>query len=148
MKQKVNAFQIETFLCTTDKMFPVPLSRKQNLTAYAQKLYEKATLCVSCIGDEIVSLVAGYTEDLFDEWAYIAVVATLPKARNRGLASNLMKEFISICRKKKIKAVHLYTASDNISALNMYYSMGFEDLRITGELRKEDAHLIYYLEDN
>ena len=147
MKQRVTISQIEAFLKATDQTFPVPLSQKQDLSAYAQKLYEKATLCAAYAGEEIVSLVAGYTENLPDERAYIAIVATLPKARGNGLASQLIKELIGICRKKNIKAVHLYAVPDNIPAMNMYYALGFQDLRVADEPRKEDAHLIYYLED-
>lgn len=147
MNQTVTISQIETFLKKTDELFPVPLSQKQDLAAYAKKLYERATLCVAHEGEEIVSMVAGYTENIPDEWAYIAVVATLPEARGKGLASRLIKEFIDNCRKKHINAVHLYAVPDNIPAMNMYYSIGFQDIQIPDEPRQEDAHLIYYLED-
>lgn len=147
MKQKVTLSQIETFLMAVDGLFPIPLSQKQNLTAYAKKLYEKATLCVVCREEEIVSMVAGYTDHLPDERAYIAIVATLPKAVRKGLAGSLVKEFIGICREKHIKAVHLYAVADNIGAMKLYHSLGFQELRIADEPRKEDVHLIFELED-
>ena len=148
MKQSVTLSQIETFLCAVDPLFPIPLSQKQDLTLYARKLYEKATLCVVCEGGEILSMVAGYTENLADDRAYIAIVATLPKATRNGYASRLVKEFIGICRKKTIKAVHLYAVPENIGAISMYRSLGFQYLQLADEPRKEDAHLIYCIEGN
>ena len=147
MKQRVTISQIEAFLRATDKTFPVSLSQKQDLSEYARKLYERATLCAISIEDKVVSLVAGYTDDLTNDWAYIAIVATLPEARGNGYAKKLIQEFISICEEKHIMAVHLYAVPDNVPAMNMYYSLGFQDLRIANEVRKEDAHLIYYLKD-
>lgn len=138
---------MEAFLRAVDQTFPVPLSQKQDLTAYAGKLCDKATLCAAFADGKIVSLVAGYTENLPDEWAYIAIVATLPEARRKGLAAQLVTEFIGICRAKHIKAVHLYARSENIGAMKLYTSLGFQPLHLAYEPRKEDAHLIYYLED-
>lgn len=147
MKQRVTLSQIEIFLREADQLFPIPLSCRQDLTAYAKKLYEKATLCVACVDEEIVSMVAGYTENVPDACGYIAIVATLPKAERKGLASRLVKEFITICERKNLKAVHLYAVPDNVPAINMYAALGFRELQIADEPRKEDAHLIYYLEE-
>lgn len=138
--------QLEAFLRNVDRDFPVPLSQKQDLGAYARKLHEKATLCAAYDGEEICALVAGYTNDLANGTAYIAVVATLSRARGRGLASSLVKEFIRICKQKGIGSVHLYARHSNIPAMSMYYGLGFRDLRLPDEPRPEDAHLIYELE--
>ena len=111
--------KIESFLTKADKSFPVPLSKKQNLSEFAIKLSEKATLCIKEENGEIVSMVAGYTESLENNIAYISVVATLENARGKGYAKASVKEFIEICRQKKINAVHLYTVSSNISASSL-----------------------------
>lgn len=141
-----NAEQLELFLRKVDKDFPVPLSSKQELKEFAKKLSQKATLCVACEGDELLALVAGYTDALTDGMAYISVVATLEKARGKGLAKRLMGEFIDICKQKNIKAVHLYTVPSNIPAVSMYKSLGFADYFVENEPRPEDTHLIYYLD--
>lgn len=138
---------LERFLRQVDRSFPVPLSRKQELGAYARKLCEKATLCACCEGDEIISLVAGYTDDLPEDKAYMAVAATLPHARGRGLARKLVQEFIAICREKRIRAVHLYAVPSNAPAMKLYRSLGFRDYVIPDEPRPEDAHLILYMEE-
>lgn len=140
--------QLERFLRRVDGDFPVPLSHKQDLGEYACKLREKATLCAVLEEGEILSLAAGYTQNLAENKAYIAIVATLPEGRGRGLAPKLIREFLNICREKQICAVHLYAVPSNIPAMKMYKKMGFQKLALENEPRPEDAHLIYYLEDS
>ena len=139
--------QLESFLRKVDHDFPVPLSNKQDLSAYASKLLAKATLCVAMEEDEIVSLVAGYTRNLPDNRAYIAVVATLPRGRGQGLAPKLVQEFLDICKERHICAVHLYTAQTNTPAVMMYEALNFHKLLIADEPRPNDVHLICYLEE-
>ncbi len=139
--------KIEEFLIKVDKSFPVPLSQKQSLSAFAKKLSEKATLCIKEENDEIISMVAGYTERLENNIAYISVVATIDKARGKGYAKALVKDFIEICKRKSIEAVHLYTVGTNISAVKMYESIGFVEYIMENEPRKEDLHLIYNIKE-
>lgn len=131
-----------------DQDFPEPLSHKQDLAAYAIKLYEKATICAVCENGEIISLVAGYTDNLTNAMAYIAVAATLPQARGRGIAAGLVRQFLSICENKKIRAVHLYAVPSNTSAMKMYQKLGFQPLKLENEQRPDDAHLVCYLEES
>ena len=60
---KPSVSQIFTFLTAVDTLFEVPLSQKQELFSFAQKLNEKATICAKVEGDTIVAMVAGYTEN-------------------------------------------------------------------------------------
>lgn len=143
----IQAEKIEDFLTKVDKSFPVPLSKKQNLSEFAIKLNEKATLCTKEENGEIVSMVAGYTENLSDNIAYISVVATLEGSRCKGYSKALVKEFIEICIKKSIDAVHLYTVATNISAVNLYKKLGFKEYVMENEPRPDDLHLIYYIKE-
>lgn len=144
----IQAERIEEFLIEVDESFPVPLSKKQNLKEFSKKLYEKADVCVKEENAKIVSMVAGYTENLENNIAYITIVATLENAKGKGYAKALIKEFIEICKVKKINAVHLYTVSTNVSAVKMYESLGFQKYIVENETRKDDLHLIYYIEEN
>lgn len=139
--------QLEAFLHEADKTFPVPLSEKQELPAYAEKLHEKATVCAAFEGEQIVSLAAGYTDNLTDNKAYLSIVATLPQARGRGLAAGLVKDFIRICRDKGVDAVHLYAVPSNLPAMKLYASLGFRELKLADEPRKDDAHLMYEIKE-
>ncbi|MBO5312819.1 MAG: GNAT family N-acetyltransferase [Clostridia bacterium] len=142
---KNNTEKIEKFLRLVDKDFPVPLSCKQDLSQLARKLCEKGTLCAREENGEIVALVAGYTDNLENNIAYISVVATRKDARGKGYARALVCEFIDICREKGIDAVHLYTVHSNTSAVKMYNSIGFMEWVVEDEPRKNDLHLIYCL---
>ncbi|MBQ8739410.1 MAG: GNAT family N-acetyltransferase [Clostridia bacterium] len=141
----IDTQKIEEFLTSVDKLFPVPLSKKQNLKDFARKLNEKATICTACEDNKIVSMVAGYTEDIVDNMAYISIVASLPNTQGRGYASSLVKKFIQICKEKTINAIHLYTAKTNVVAIKMYRKLGFIEWKIPNEPRIDDLHLIYYI---
>ena len=140
--------QIEKFLKEVDVDFPTPLSQKQNLSFFAQKLIEKATICAKTENGKIVAMLAGYTENLTNNISYISILATSKQARGKGYAKGLLKEFIDICRSKKIKAIHLYTTHTNKTAVNIYKKAGFVEWAVENEPRKEDLHLIYYIEEN
>ncbi len=126
-----------------DSLFPVPLSKKQNLQEFALKLCEKATVCTVCENRQIIAMVAGYTENVIDNMGYISVVATLPEAQGRGLAKQLVQEFLEIARKNNLSGVHLYAVRGNVSAMAMYRSLGFEEWTPANEARPQDVHWIY-----
>ena len=142
-KKPLAMTSLEKFLYDVDKSFPVPLSEKQNLKDYAKKLFSCATICAEVQNGEILSMVAGYTENLTDNIAYIAVVATIKAAQGRGLASKCVREFIEICKEKSINAVHLYTDTSNKPAKAMYQKIGFVNYNPKNEHRPQDAHFIY-----
>ena len=142
---KITEKQIEEFLRKVDYDFPVPLSQKQDLSELAKKFFEKATICAEVYDGIIVSMVAGYTENIINNSAYISVVATLEKSRGKGLISKLIKEFTLICMKKGISSIHLYAVPSNTIAIRTYYNLGFEKLELEKEPRPEDIHLIYYI---
>ena len=141
----VTSERIKNFLYKVDKDFPVALSDKTDLSVYADKLFEKATLCIQCENDSIISMVAGYTDNLTENMAYIALVATAVEGRGKGHAYKLVKEFISICKDKNIKAVHLYTDKSNEAAIKMYYKLGFVLYVLDDDPRPDDVHLVYYI---
>lgn len=130
------------YLKKVDFSFPIPLSRKVDLDEYADKLLEKATLCCEYKENELVGLVAGYTDNLVNNLAYIALVGVTENAQHQGIASGLVKEFCKVCNNKKIYKVHLYTDATNIKAIRMYKKLGFEEFLIENESRPQDIHFI------
>ena len=141
----LNEKMVKEFLSSVDVLFPTPLSNKQNLTQFASKLVEKATICSVCENEKIVSMVAGYTENLSNNMAYISIVASHPTAQGNGYAKSLVNDFIQICKEKSINAVHLYTSKSNYVAIKMYENLGFVRWNLETEDRPEDLHLIYYM---
>lgn len=141
---KITKEQVEVFLNEVDGSFPVPLSDKQNLATYAEKLITHATLCCEIVDGKILSMVAGYTKNIPDNMAYVAVVATVPEKKGHGYAKKLVNEFLSICKENDISAAHLYTHKTNKIAIKMYKKIGFIDYKVINEPRPDDVHLIYY----
>lgn len=137
--------QIERFLQAVDASFPIPLSEKQSLSVYAEKLYELGTVCAEVEDGEIVSMVAGYTDHVEGNRGYISMVATTERARGRGLAKKLVLEFIRIAADKGLEGVHLYAVADNLPAIRMYQGLGFTEFYPKNEPRPDDTHLIYYM---
>lgn len=136
---------IYAFLVKVDRMFPTALSAKTGIREYALKLSQNATLCVVEERGEIVSMVAGYTENTVDQMAYISLVATLPGYRRRSYARDLVLEFIRIAGSKRLRAVHLYTAKGNLAAIRLYSGLGFVPWYPEQEQRPGDVHFIYDL---
>ena len=143
---KPSVSQIFTFLTAVDTLFEVPLSQKQELFSFAQKLNEKATICTKFEGDTIVAMVAGYTENTDNRLGYISVVATLPALQGKGYARYLVKEFLGISRAKGLDGVHLYTTKSNAAAMRLYHGLGFKPFLLPNEPRPQDTHLVCYFE--
>lgn len=143
--RKASVEELKLFLKKIDKTFPVPISEKCEIDKYALKLYEKATLCLCYKEKRITSMVAGYTENLIKNQAYISIVATLPEARKMGLATELVKQFITISQFSKCELVHLYAVPTNKAAIHLYQKLGFLEWHIENELRPNDIHFVYYL---
>ncbi len=141
--QKLKFEDLLEFLKRVDNSFPVPLSKKQELYDLAQKFCQMATLCYTLENGKMVALVAGYTENLINNTAYISVVATLPEARGKGYAKAAVKQFLDICISKGIAAAHLYTDASNNAAIALYEGLGFVPYTAQDEPRPEDVHLIY-----
>ena len=140
-----NREQLLDFLAAVDADFPTPLSSRTALPAYADKLLQFATLCADMENGEIRALVAGYTDNLPGDMAYIALAATRRAHRRQGHARRLVRAFLEICAQKEIPAVHLYTDPSNAAALALYRSLGFEPYRPEAEPRPADSHWIYRL---
>lgn len=141
----VSLDMIKTFLFDVDMDFPVPLSDKVVLNEYAVKLYEKATLCCEIDDGTIVGMVAGYTENIINDMAYIALVGVKKEYRGNGIASNLIKQFIDISHNKRISKIHVYTDCSNINAILMYENLGFKTFDCNNEPRPNDNHYILEL---
>lgn len=130
------------YLIEVDTLFPVSLSEKVVLKEYAQKLCTKATLCIEKSNHQYVGVVAGYTENIENDLAYISLVGVRPKYSGKGIASKLIKEFLNICKSKQIRKAHVYTDARNKKAIAMYEKLGFERYYPPNETRPEDVHFI------
>lgn len=137
--------EICDFLKRVDRLFPVPLSEKEELEVLALKLEKYGT--VSCVreGGMIIALCAGYTNDREQRLGYISVVASRPEYANKGYGKAAVRGFIEKARAAGMEAIHLYADKRNKPALYMYEKLGFIDWSIPNEPRPGDKHLIMWL---
>lgn len=140
--EKIRGGGIYKFLSRVDKLFPIPLSEKENISVLASKFERFGT--ISCIKEDgdIIALCAGYTNDTQNNLGYISVVASLPEYSNKGYGKIAVEGFIEKAKNAGMKAIHLYADKENRAALNMYDKLGFIDWKINDEPRPEDKHLL------
>lgn len=141
MKADLPQIMVEEFLQKVDPLFPVPISKKQDLGEYAYKLVTYADVFAEIVQEQMVSLAAGYINNSRDDLAYISLVATLPEFQGRGMARTLVTEFVNEARKEHKRMIHLYAVASNRPAVSMYKKLGFEEWKIPNEPRKQDLHL-------
>lgn len=137
--------KIFQFLCAVDNDFPIAVSSKTNLHVLAEKYCKYADICCEYDNEEIIAVVAGYTEHTPSYIGYISLVAVKEEARGRGLASKLILRFLEIASSKGLKAVHVYTHPKNLKAIKMYEKLGFISYRPKDEPRPNDIHLIIWI---
>jgi ribosomal protein S18 acetylase RimI-like enzyme len=142
--QEVSRSELIDYFEKVDDLFPTPLSAKESLQVLAEKLLKYGTLCQEFDNGKMVGLVAGYTENAVNNLGYISVVSVLPVKQGEGIASKLVKKFLSIAKKKGLHGVNLYCDRRNDHALKMYERLGFEKYILAGEPRPKDEHLVYW----
>lgn len=128
------------FLEQVDRTFPVPLSDKTPLEAYARKLSEHASAAVIEQGGNIVSAVFAYLDGSVDHMGYITMVATQEAYRGRGYARAELAAICELAQRKGLHGIHLYTDARNAAAQAMYDNDGFIRERFAHEPRPEDIH--------
>lgn len=133
------------FLKKVERLFPVPLSEREELTELASKFEKYGTISYISENGKIIALCAGYTNDEENQLGYISVVASLPEYANKGYGKVAVQDFIEKAKNAGMRAIHLYADKDNEAALNMYGKLGFVDWIITEEPRPKDKHLIKWL---
>jgi len=113
------------------------------LHEYAIKLYEHATIFFVEQDGKIAAMVAGYTDNVENDMAYISLLATREEYRGQGYAKRLVNEFLECAKNKNLSATHLYAVETNERAVQLYYKLGFEKYMPEMEPRKDDLHLIF-----
>ena len=137
--------ELYSFLKKVERLFPVSLSEREQLTTLASKFEKYGTVSYVRENGKIIAICAGYTNDQEQRLGYISVVASLPEYTNKGYGKVAVQGFIEKAKNAGMKAIHLYADKENKAALNMYGKLGFVDWIIPDELRPEDKHLIRWI---
>ena len=138
----INLENVTNFLIEVNFDFPVPLSNKVDISEYAKKIINNATIIAAIDKtNSIIGLVCGYTNNLIEKTSYISLVGVKKEYRKCGIAKLLLKTYLAFCNKKGIALVHLYTDKSNVPAIKMYNDLGFNNYKIENEQRPNDLHL-------
>lgn len=137
--------ELYNFLKKVERLFPVPLSEREQLTTLASKFETYGTVWYVRENGKIIAICAGYTNDQEQRLGYISVVASLPEYTNKGYGKVAVQGFIEKAKNAGMKAIHLYADKENKAALNMYGKLGFVDWIIPDERRPKDKHLIRWI---
>ena len=131
------------FLESVDGSFPVPLSDKVDVGAYADKLLGGATLVWAAAEGGLAGLVAGYTERVPETGlGYVSLVAVGERFRRKGIARRLVRAFLDVAAARGLTGVHLYADPSNRGARALYESLGFRAERFSREGRPGDVHYL------
>ena len=141
-----NYNRIYEFVKTTDKTFPTPISERADIGKFTEKILEKAIILQATVDDELVGLSSFYANDkinLISHWTFLAVN---PLYKNRGIASQLIDEMLSILKKERMLSIEVRTDTVNEAARSLYEKLGFKlveekdgRLRYRYYLNKEDT---------
>jgi ribosomal protein S18 acetylase RimI-like enzyme len=67
----------------------------------------------------------------FGDEGFISAFGILPEYRRKGYGRNALKEALNILNRNNIHMVGLEVAAQNINALGLYKSCGFEEQSVT-----------------
>ncbi len=136
--RKITDFDIEPILAIENEAYEFPWSRgifKDCLTSYHCHVYE------------VDSEIRGYIifSTVLDEVSLLNICIA-PEYQHQGHGSDLLNWFISYVKNQGIKILYLEVRRSNKSAINLYESIGFNEIGIRenyypAKKGKEDALL-------
>lgn len=92
---------------------------------YAEKLATHGTIAYDIIDGRMSGYVIGYTSDPKYTTSFITQVYVDRKYRGLHIASRLMEEYESFCKRKGLEGIWLTTQIDNYAAQNLYFRLGY-----------------------
>ena len=112
-----------SYLIRVNDSFGVPLTQKVQLPDYISKLLRLGCVLVMIEGDEILSCVAFYCNDMENRIAYCVLVSTVPQAQGKGYARLLINEMIKICKSKSFVSIETSSINPIAIALYIYFTI-------------------------
>lgn len=88
---------------------------------------KKEVILVAELKDKIVAYIHGMIfKNLYSKGGWVEDIFVLREYRKRGIATDLINEFIALLNKKGYKKIHLSVNVKNKKALSLYKKLGFE----------------------
>nr|WP_255749460.1 GNAT family N-acetyltransferase [Pontibacter liquoris] len=107
-------------------MFNPPLSDFIKLTDYAYKLYNKAHFITAIEANVLVGLCAFYDNDPSRQEAFLSLFYVDLEYRSQGIGMCLLNNMKDVVKEKGFQELRLEVISNNIRAIHLYKSLGFE----------------------
>lgn len=121
--------KIVEFVDSMDKFFNPSIGKQVSLDDYIKKLKNQGHILGGLDSDKnITCLIGFYANDQINQKAFISYLSVSPEYQGKGLAKKLIKEVLSICKKKNMKICQVTTWSENKNALSLYRQLGFKAL--------------------
>ncbi|GEM_PF-374019 len=101
--------------------------------------YQKYYISEGCIFIKYKNLHIGYGQLINkDNKIYIANFGILPKYRNRGYGKLLLRHIINIAHSLGNDKIYLKCDEENVDAIKLYLSEGFNDINMYYEYKRKD----------
>ncbi len=120
-----NFSDVYNHLIGCDQSFVPTLSKRVDITAYAQKLVENSEMFEAWANNELIGLIAVYCNDPAQEEAYISSVSVLAHWMGKGIASRLLSNCLAFVHKSGFKSVGLEVGVENAAAISLYLQNNF-----------------------
>lgn len=114
------------FLEMIDCIFPIPLSKKIDLSMYVDRYLSKAFILVAKDQGSIIGINIFYGNDYLTHKAHITIIGILEPYRSLGIESKLISECFKIVEKQGMTSIDVLTTRTNYRAIHFYKSHGFQ----------------------
>lgn len=104
----------------------------RTLKEYAIKLSTNGEIRICTEKNEIIGMITFYANDQMSKTAYIPFIGINPKYRAQGVARSLLINSINEITKLGFLQIKVETWLNNIKAINMFTSVGFDTIANDG----------------
>lgn len=114
-----------SFLEKIKNDYPIPLTEKQDLGLFLNKIKEYGK--VFCVYDnsEVVGAIFFYANNFDDSVAFLTLLGVIDKYRKHGIATKLLLKMFDCCFELNFNKIQLYTHQTNKAAIKFYTKHGF-----------------------
>jgi ribosomal protein S18 acetylase RimI-like enzyme len=107
--------------------FVPPLDQKVNIKDYSQKLFENANTFEAWYENDLIGLVAAYSDGI-KKRMFITNVSVTEQFSNQGIASALLEICVQYTQDKQLQEIILEVNQKNKKAIRLYAKLNFEEI--------------------
>lgn len=105
---------------------PPMINERNSIYHIFTKFFKSTSLVIENKDKKIIGFLLGFISPDNPQEGYLHQLCIVPPWRKKGLAQNLVEEFLNIIRKRGCKRVHLIINPGNKKALNFYKKLEFQ----------------------